>query len=393
MLILPLKPGVSYDLGNALGRWLDNGNDISELIHQPMNPLQFILPKPTYRSIDVRSELLLLQSLRTTITNHILKPNSHKSCLNDNILNDCYEYHAILLEFEKQGFPVIDDNTIPIELTWKGAYITTSKEKHSSLVWERSVIMYNIVSLLTYQINECPITDRQGCKDAIQYCQLGASILALLKELIISQDIITIDLSIGMITFWEKLLIAEAQYNIYRMVSLDNNIDNTKHNLLSSLAQTGYELYNDALQSTKDPRLQSEIHDYIDEYGTYCKTLSMILSIKLEFHSSVVYRLNYQYGNEIARLRECKNKCDSITKFIKTLSKDNVILYEKREMKLIIPMIVDRLNEADSDNLKIYREKIPITLPDIPSKQLAKISSSLPSNMIQTKIPLFEISL
>ena len=82
MLILPLKPGVSYDLGNALGKWLDNG-DISELIHQPMNPLQFILPKPLYRSIDVRSELLLLQSLRNTITKHILKPNSHKSCLND----------------------------------------------------------------------------------------------------------------------------------------------------------------------------------------------------------------------------------------------------------------------------------------------------------------------
>lgn len=387
MLILPLKPGISYDLGTALGKWLDN-NEL-HISFQPTNPLQFILPKPDFTSNDCRDDLLRLQSLRNVITNSILKPNSHKDCINEGILEECYEYHAVLLEFEKHGFPAVDDETTPLQIEWKSAFIPNQKEKHASLVWERCVIMYNISALLTQKAYNCSVTDRDSCKEAVGYCQQGASIVALLRELVSSQDYSLVDLCNSMLVFWEKYLLAEAQLFIYRMASF-GNADNTKHSTLSFLAQSGYELFKSALTITHDPRLQSEIHDYVQEWGTYCKTVSMLCACKAQYHTSIVHRVSYEHGKEIARLRDCKSKLDKLQKFLKTIDYDTVVLNEKREVQILVPTVMDRLNEADRDNYKIYQETIPTTVPEIPSKQLSKTSASLPENMIVCKYNLFQ---
>ena len=173
------------------------------------------------------------------------------------------------------------------------------------------------------------------------------------------------------------------------MVHLGGSTDNR---LLSTLAQSGHELYNDALQATQDPRLQSELPESVvtNNWGTYCKTVSMLLACKSQYHQSVVHRLQHEYGIEIAYLRECLSRFQTLQKFIKSLSgNDNVIEYEKREVNYLLPIIQDRFHEADQDNYKIYQYTIPPTIPDIPRKQLAKTSTSLPDYMIQPKFSLF----
>ena len=100
MLFLPLKPAVDFNIQKALSDWLDGDQQVS---FQPTNPLQIVLPKPDYVSAKCREELLRIQALRTCLSNSLLKPNSLRAALEDNALEDCYEYHAVLLEFEKQG--------------------------------------------------------------------------------------------------------------------------------------------------------------------------------------------------------------------------------------------------------------------------------------------------
>ena len=141
MLVLPLKSCVRYDLATALATWLDD--DAAQVGFVPTNPLQFIVPKPDFTSIACRNDLMRLQSLRNCLCDIFLKSQSHKHALEENGLNDCYEYHAALLEFEKRGFPTLDDDHNGIRLQWKGAFGSNPIEKHGCLIWDRACVTYS----------------------------------------------------------------------------------------------------------------------------------------------------------------------------------------------------------------------------------------------------------
>lgn len=385
MLILPLKPGVRYDLGAALGRWLDSDAQVS---FAPTNPLQFVLPKPDFSSEQCRADLLRLSSLRHALTDVFLKPASHKHALEDGAMDDCHEYHAVLLEFEKRGFPTLEDPDSDLALAWKGAWPPHAMEKHATLIFDRAVVVYNTVALLTAKIADCSVTDRDECKAAVAYCQQGASLLAILAELLPSQDFSTVDLSPSMLAFWEKYLMAYAQQCIYRMMALADTA-NTKHATLAVLSSSAYQLFNEALTAAQDPRLQSEVEAASNDWAAYCKASSMLSMAKAEYHQSVVHRLAHEHGKEIARLRESLAKLKSLRDFLKTLDADGSTSYTRRECLAILPVVEDRLHEADGDNYRITHEEIPRDMPAIPPKQLAKSSPTLPPTMLQPKRPMF----
>ena len=71
-------------------------------------------------------------SLRNCLFNAITKAQSHKHALDEFALQDCHEYHAALLAFEKKGFPSSDEVS-NLELTWV-ASVPPQKEKHGSVV-------------------------------------------------------------------------------------------------------------------------------------------------------------------------------------------------------------------------------------------------------------------
>lgn len=168
----------------ALANWLDSDHHIS--FDDLKNPLQFILPKPEFCSVACRDDLLRLQSLRNSVSEIITRPDSHAAALNNSgVWEDLHEYHAVLLEFEKRGFPTVDDAMTGIQFTWKAAWSEKEKETHANFPWERSAILFNIAALYSYKAaTECKPTNRDECKQAVSYYQTAGTIVSILKQLV-----------------------------------------------------------------------------------------------------------------------------------------------------------------------------------------------------------------
>lgn len=388
MLILQIKPAVRYDIMTALAQWLDSDHHIS--FDASRNPLQFILPKPEFSSVACREELLRLQALRNAVSDTLLKPSSHKSALEEGGLEDLKEYHATLLEFEKRGFPTVDDTQTGIQLVWKGAW-SPQTEKHATLLWDRANTIYNIAALLSSLAANASLTDRDACKQAVAHCQSAAGFMALLKQIVEPEDFSTVDLSQPMLHFWERLFLAQAQSFVHRMASLAAN-STANHQTLAVLSQSAYDLFNQALTAAQDPRLMSEVPKQAqEEWAPFCKANSMLAGAKAEYHQAVVHRLASEWGKEIYRLRKCSEKLNACRDFCRTVDDDgeSVVSYTQRECKAILPVVQDRLTEVETDNYKIYQDTVPKQMPEIESKQLAKISEVLPESMLVPKRTLF----
>jgi len=397
MLILPLKPAVKYDLGTALSIWLDDGT--MQISFQPTNPLQFVVPKPEFSSTSCHDDMKRLQSLRNCLTDVFQKTFSHRHANKENAMNDVEEYHAVLLEFERRGFPSsVDDECNGIRISWKGAFDDTKLEKHGTLVWDRSCVLYNAVALLTDKIaNDCgSVNSRDDCKVAVGLCQRAASICHILSELVQSQNFATVDLSQPMLIFWEKFLLAHGQNFVYRMMSAGGDND-TKHSTLALLAQSAHLLYNEALKAAQDARLTSEVPRESEEWGGYCKANSMMHAGRATFHRSVARRLAAEWGMEIYELRRCLSQLERCRDFLKTLDADGCTEFTRRECNAILPVVADRLREADNDNYKIYQDIVPPENNNDdseekskpPAKQMVKLNPNLPESMLVPKRPLF----
>ena len=179
MLILPLKTSSRNSIKDDIAKWLDSNSNNDDhfgardnyrattsnaatATAAPPPSFDMVLQnqRPKLTSAQCYRELQRLQSVRNCIIDSILKSNSHPMAIKENALRDCYEYHAILLQFEQHGF---SDSSITstltteqpqlVTITWKGAYNSNESETHSTLVWDRVCIMYNIAALLSYQIN------------------------------------------------------------------------------------------------------------------------------------------------------------------------------------------------------------------------------------------------
>jgi hypothetical protein len=386
MLVLPLKAAVRFDLHAALATWLDDSEQ--QVSFQPTNPLEFVVPKPDFDSAACHTDLVRLQSLRHCLSDALLKPASHQSALEENALADCHEYHAALLEFEKRGFPTLDDEHNGLALTWKGAF-EHHAETHATLLWDRANAMFNIAALETSLAAACSPADRVQCKQAVAHCQAAAGVLQVLRQLAESQDFRTVDFSKSLLLFWENMCLAQAQNSIYRMAAL---APDTKHSTLASLAQAAYQLFNEALAAAQDPRLLSQVAQEAADWGAYCKAASMLAASKAEYHTAVCHRLVHEWGPEIARLAEAVTKLQSLQQFCAKTDKNagtGVTSYTARECKAILPVIQDRLLEAEKDNHNIYQETVPRTFKDIEAKQLARVPASLPASMMVPTKALF----
>lgn len=384
MLILPLKPAVRADVQNTLGTWLDS--DDQQVSFESSDPLQFVMPKPDFSASACRDDLLRLQSLRNCLSDAFLKAQSHKAALEENALPDAYEYHAALLEFEKRGFPTIDDSHNGLVLTWKGAWSPHKAEQHATLLWDRACVTYNTVALLIAQAADCSLSDRAACKQAVGYYQTAAGILVILRDFCASQDFATVDLSAAMLQFWLAYCLAEGQTFVYRMAS---QAADAKHTTLAYLAQAAFALWNECLTKAQEPRLESEISTSAKEWATYAKANAMMTAAKAQYHMSVVHRLASEWGKELARLRECLEKLNACHDFLHSVAGENVVDYVRRECNAIRPVVQDRWTEADKDNYNIYQDEVPKTHPDIPGKQLIKDSGGYTAAMLTPSMTLF----
>lgn len=386
MLIIPLKAAIRFDLAKALGEWLDD--DEAQVSYQPSNPLQMVLPKPDFSSAACQSDLMRIASLRNCLTDILLKADSHASALEEGGMDDLMEYHAVLLEFEKRGFPTLDDDSNRISLKWKGAFGAARAETHTNLLWDRACVTYDIAALLSFQAAQCTFSDRVESKKGVGYCQQAASILETLIDLAASQDLATVDLSGPMLSFWQAYLLAQGQSFVYRMAASGSS----QHASLASLSQSAFELFNEALSKAQDARLESEMPKPSKEWAAYCKASAMMAAAKAEFHQAAMQRGNHKYGVEIVRLRRSLTKLNACHEFIESLTEidqQNAVDYSKRECNAALPVVRDRLTEIERDNYNIYGEDIPKSVENIAPKQLIKTSLGYPTQMLIPQKPCF----
>jgi hypothetical protein len=383
MLVIPLKAMTRFDVMAPLAEWLDSDQQVGFDHLKPANPLQFIVPKPDFKSVDCRKDLLRLSSIRNCLADAIPRSNSHKNALEESALRDCHEYHAALLEFEKQGFPTLDDPSNGLHLTWKGAFAPQT-EVHSTLVWDRACTLWNLAALETSLAADYDLSTKDGCKAIIQHCQNAASTLAILKELVSSQDFATVDMSQPMLQFWERFLVAQAQYCVYKVATQG---DAPNHSILSYLSQGVVTLFNEALTNAQDHRLQSEVPKQAEEWGSYCKAQSMLASAKAEFHQAVQHRLKTEWGPEIARLTKCITCLEACQKFLKSVK--TPLPEVERPVDALLRIASDRNRQAQSDNNSVYQDLVPASLEDIQSQILAKSNLPMPQSLLVPVVPLF----
>lgn len=383
MLILPLKVPKYYNLQTSLATWLDSDQEVSFQTTSGDEP-PMVFPKPSFNSQQCRAELLRIEALRKSLSDSILKPDSHKAALEEQALDDSCEYHAALLEFESRGFPTMDDENNGLDLTWKAAF-APQKECHHTLVWDRACCLWNIAALYTQLIQQQPNT-REGNKQSIQYCQTAASLLNILQQLVATADefdFATVEMSKPMLTFWEQLFLAQAQSLVYKIA------DATKHQILSHLSASAQNLFSEALKGAQDPRLQSEVPRHAKDWGTYCKAHSMMASAKAEYHQAVLHRQGSEWGKELARLKTCLVKLESCQTFVQAAQEDPALVELTREVDTYLPFVKNRYQQAHNDNVTVYQEEVPSSLPDVEPKQLAKTGLGLPATMQSPKVKLF----
>jgi len=399
LLYMPLKVPPRHDLVQPLTAWLDSdeqvgfgggfgglssgaGPDHGHYEDDDPVPAQWIVPKPEFSSRQCRAELLRLAALRNCLSEHL--QDSHKAALEERALEDCQDYHATLLEFEKQGFPSVESEaTEGIALTWKGAFATAQLETHHSLVWDRVGCLWNVAALQSFvAANNQDLTTKEGCKTVISLLQSSASLLSTLQQLVEPQDYSTVDCSTAMLQFWETLLKAQAQFCIYKMANLGGTT--RQHTTLAYLIQAAASLFNEALTLAQDPRLQSEVPKQSKRWATHCKAQSLICQARATFHMSIEHRLQHEHGLELARLSQCVAQLKECYDFWKSAELD------LQEVNGLVQLARDRLDRARSDNDSIYLDDVPTSLPEIRAQTMVKSNLPLPPAMMQPNVSLFQ---
>jgi len=433
ILYLPFKIPVRYDLVQPLANWLDDDDSQVAFDSHRSNsgsssysysdsidaaPAMFI-PKPTYNSVQCRSELLRIAALRNCLSEALM--DSHLSALEEHqMLRDCQDYHATLLEFEKRGFPtggVDEDNGI--NLTWRGAFDSSEQETHHTLLWDRACTLWNLAALRSADAAlRSDETTKEGLKLVIGNLQQAASHMLLCKQLLeFSQEndyVSTVDLSKPMLLFWEKLLLAQAQSRIYKMANLGGSAVRN-HTTLAYLIQGAAPLYNEALKLAQDARLQSEVPDQCQEWAAHCKARSLLCQARAYFHMSIELRLSKKaHGMELARLKQTISTLDEVLKFCRSTqvlkeASEAVLGFKRKgkhgmntpiaeaastiqpEAEGLHKLASDRFRAAELDNRTVYLEDVPNAseLPEIRAQTMVKTDLPLLEEMLTPRANLF----
>ena len=108
MLVIPLKTTSPYEINKPLSKWIDKNRDKLTRIITPD---------------QCRKDLLRFSSLRNCVSSSICAHYAHSNAIREQAMEDCMEYHAILIEGENLGFPVEDEfGQIDLHISWNCAF-------------------------------------------------------------------------------------------------------------------------------------------------------------------------------------------------------------------------------------------------------------------------------
>ena len=439
MIILPLKACVKHDLKTSLSKWLDGYTDPNT----PRNPMQHINVKtPQFTSAQCGKDLQRLAALRNCLADVIPKSHAHQLATDEFGLQDCHEYHAALLVFLERGFPSRDEQANgTLQLSYKSIYSTDAHEEietHGSLDWERACVLWNTAALESFLASKQDSTTSDGNKQTVKHLQIAAACLQTLREDVVPGQPFGdhAGFSEASLRFWQSVVLAEAQTAAYEMVVAtpsgggedDKAVKEQQYSLQAYLACGAAQLWNEALQHAKDPRLVSTGGQEAIRLATQCKATSMLLSCRAHYHKALASRAEADWGVEIGYLRKASELVGETVAFYRShggsgKSTDNGTKGRKRstwmgrndknkkdndsgtnssssgvgggslddsQVLALQRFIEDRKARVEHENKLYYCEHIPDSVPEIRAHVLVKPAARLPETMLKPKVALFK---
>jgi hypothetical protein len=368
MLVPRLRVPIHSNIGDCLKNWLDasHSDHESETHHR----------RPTFTSLDCVKELNDLNQCRESLSNVIASSESYENARD--LIPIMQKYHAMLLEFENQGFP--SENGSPqIRLEWEGAFAGEfSEDALSGLSMERASILWNLAAVESYLAStQNWFSSSSACVQASTHLQTSYSLFDHLQGILngVWEQSCT-DFQPSMVTFWKSLVQAQLQVVGYEMANFGSR---PKHLMLAKLAQGSVPLWNAAIDACSDLTIPQA-----ERWKTYSQAWSAYMCCRAEWHESLIHREKNQIEHEIGRLK-------------RSLSFGTVCY------RLWVRGQVDeRLTQILPDFLRSLREryieydgkvKIPTQIREIRGELLSKAVDPLLPAMKEPPKPMFEDAL
>lgn len=249
------------------------------------------------------------------------------------------------------NFPSTDGDLRNLSLTYTSSYSPTSPQTGSNLFFEHCQILYQTASVLSHLSTSQDRSTESGLKISCHQYQLSAGIFKYLSEQLKEKgtEHLTSDLSVGTLGLNINLMLSQAQTTVYEKAKLNK----IKPSILAKIATSVSGFYSSALEHLKsvsgcdaDWKVQIQFHMFM--------FLAAAEYWDAKGHLLTATEKGMGYGKEIARLQECLNHIEQaliLTK--KTTSIETEGIEELKNAAM------ERLEEAKSDNSKIYLEPVP----------------------------------
>lgn len=392
MLVIPFKTTQRCDIDAALGEWLDNRHRSGSAGRRTSldgdTPGAF--SSPNFTSAECRDDFARLAALRDVITDALNSGTLDQADRALRVLETFHEYHAALTEFEKRGFPILEEESSPLKLEWKSAFSGTT-EVHTHLVWERANMLWNIAALESYQASIQSCDDKGGWKKQAQHLQAAASVLKHLRTQVVPhQKFTSVEFSIPALQLWERIFLAQAQRATYE-VARATSPSKPRHLLLSKLAMAAVPVLSECEEYCSDSTLSSLIPSLVSNWDAYAKAWGMWMSAKAEYHDACRQRESSQFGMEIARLERawtagtyCRDFCESAPM--------DALEDLQNELDFTLDVIGKQKDEAEEAYTRSRSTEIIPTqqdLREIRGELLAKADQPMDTILLPLQTPLF----
>lgn len=366
MLVVPLKTTSRYEINKPLTKWVDSNPDK--------------LNRAITRS-QCRKDLLRFSSLRNCLSSSVCTHYAHSNAIREQAMEDCMEYHAILIEGENLGFPVEDEfGQTDLNVSWNCAFQRNGqKMKRSNIRYERICVLFNIAAFETYLATKVDFFSKPGLQSAIQRYNAAAGIMRHIRtELLPSKETqkTSLDLSRPCLEMCEKIALAQAQACVYEFSKYEFS-----NNVLAKIAMGACELYGEAILVAEDRMIKTQMEEY-NSWMRNLKIQSATFRALAEYYQALIARESKSHGKELARLQLTDKLCE-----------DGLEFGRSENLQALKRIVQERITAANKDNNEIYREVIPNprALPGLSSHRIAKClpldESLLPSKLSQ---PIFQ---
>lgn len=286
MLVIPLKVTTRTDLYQPLHSWIDNLRSISPSDKTPD-------PKDCIKSLK------RISSIRNCISSSICAHYAHKSAISENALSDCIEYHSVLEECEKLGFPVRDGEAHQLMLSWNCAFEQSHESRmiRSNIRYERCCVLFNISAFESYLASTEDFLTKAGLARAVQRYNLCSGIFAHIRTNLIDLDDPnpSNDLTPSCLRMCEKLMMAQGQACAYEMAK--SHMSST-HSVLAKLSMGAAELYGEALLFASERMVKSRMVDGV-AWNRYMKFHSAVYRALAEYHEAKFARTVADNGKDV----------------------------------------------------------------------------------------------